>query len=105
MSDQPAAGYRPGGFDPTTCEVILERDNLIVLGAPANQVFLMKLNAARAVDTADLRAIWPRCSFESPTTAVEAFHRAYPMEEHDEYLADFIRSIVGDESADGAPEP
>lgn len=89
-----AAGFRPEGFDPNACEVLTESDSLIVLGAPADQVFLMKLNAARAVDTADLRAIWPLCTFESPTAAAEAFYAAYPLEERDQHLADFIRSIA-----------
>lgn len=89
-----ASGFRPSGFDPTTCDVLLERDTLVVIGAPANQIFLMKLNAARATDTADLRAIWPLCTFESPEAAVEAFYEAYPLEGRDEYYADFVHAIV-----------
>ena len=54
----------------------------------------MKLNAARATDTADLRAIWPLCTFESPEAAVEAFYEAYPLEGRDEYYADFVHAIV-----------
>lgn len=56
----------------------------------------MKLNAARAVDTPDLRSIWPLCTFTSPEAAVEAFYDAYPLEERDEHLGVFVRSIVGD---------
>lgn len=89
-----AAAFRPSGFDVATCRVLLDRSTLLVLGAPADQVFLMKLNAARAVDTADLRALWPLCTFESPQAAVEAFYAAYPLEAEDDNLADFIDSLL-----------
>lgn len=89
-----AAAFRPASFDPAACEMLIDHPSLRVLGAPADQLFLMKLNAARAVDTADLAAIWPLCTFSSPEEAVAAFYEAYPLEEPDEHLADFIRSII-----------
>lgn len=89
-----AAPFRPTGLDPRACAVLLDHPALRVLTAPADQLFLMKPYAARAVDTQDIAAIWPLCSFTSPDDAVEAFYAAYPLEEPDEYLADFVRSIT-----------
>lgn len=65
-----------------------------MLGAPYDQVFLMKLNASRATDTDDLVALWPLCSFGTPERAVDAFYEAYPHEERDPYLAQRIRAIL-----------
>lgn len=89
-----AAAFLPATFEREDCAVLLERPTLRVLGLPWDQLFLMKLNASRAVDTVDMEAIWPRCSFGSPEAAVEAFYAAYPLEHPDEFLADHIRSIV-----------
>jgi len=90
-----AAAFLPATFKLQDCEVILERALLLVLGAPLNQVFLMKLFASRAVDTDDLEAIWPHCSFKSPQAAIEAFYEAYPLEERDQHLAAHLRTILG----------
>lgn len=89
-----AAAFLPATFDRSACDVLLEHPNLRVLGLPWDQLFLMKLNASRAVDTADIERIWPRCSFETAEKAVEAFYAAYPLEQTDEYLADYIRQIT-----------
>ncbi len=72
----------------------MERSSLQVLGVPFDQLFLMKLNASRAVDTDDMEAIWPSCTFGSPEAAAEAFSLAYPFEHRDECLADQIRRAV-----------
>lgn len=89
-----ALPFLPATFDEDACETILERQSLLVLGAPLDQVFLMKLNASRAADTDDLRALWPFCSFGSPKVAAEAFYAAYPLEEYDPFLARHIEAIV-----------
>jgi hypothetical protein len=89
-----AAAFLPATFEVADCEVLINRPTLRVLGAPFDQVFLMKLYASRAADTEDLEALWPRCSFDSPEVAVAAFYAAYPLEERDEFLADHIRSII-----------
>lgn len=49
---------------------------------------------AAAVDTGDMEAIWPHCSFEGPEAAADAFYEAYPLEGRDEFLAEHIRQIV-----------
>ena len=89
-----AAAFFPATFEPDECESLLDSRTFRVLGAPFDQVFLMKLNASRAVDTDDLEALWPHCSFRSPEAAAEAFYDGYPLEHRDEFLADHIRSIV-----------
>jgi len=65
-----------------------------VLGAPLQQVFVMKLFAARAADFDDPTALWGQCGFSSPEQAAESYQAAYPHLERDDILADFIRSIA-----------
>ncbi len=89
-----AAAFLPATFELADCVELLDRPTLRVLGVSWNQLFLMKLNASRAVDTDDIEAIWPHCAFGSAEAAVEAFYEAYPLERHDEFLADRIRAIV-----------
>ena len=89
-----AAAFLPATFRYEDCDLLLDRPTLRVLGLSWNQVFLMKLNASRVVDTDDMEVIWPRCSFESPEAAADAFYDAYPLEERDEFLAEQIRQIV-----------
>lgn len=86
-----AAPFAPATLHQEDCEVLLDHPGLLVLGAPLEQVFLMKLSAHRARDFDDLVALWPRCSFESPEDAARQYAAAYPHETEDEYLADFIR--------------
>lgn len=95
MVDDAAAAFVPATFEPGECEALLESPTLRVLGAPFDQLFLMKLYASRAVDTDDLEVLWPHCSFRSPEDAAEAFYDGYPHEDRDEFLADHTRRIVG----------
>ncbi len=86
-------------FTPTTlresdCRVELEHGRLRVLGAPLDQVFLMKVSASRASDLDDLIKLWPRCGFASAAAVVDAYYEAYPYEDVDPYLVDHIRSIA-----------
>ncbi len=89
-----AAGFVPATFDEQKCSLLLEDPRLRVLGAPLQQVFVMKLFAARASDFDDLVVIWDRCGFNSPEEAAELFHSAYPHLERDEFLADHIRGLA-----------
>jgi len=89
-----AAGFAPVGLTIEDCESLLVRQRLMALGPPTDFIFLMKLQAARAVDYDDLVALWPKCSFPSAQAAVEAFDAAYPHEEHDPYLIDLVARIV-----------
>lgn len=89
-----AAPFLPATFSEDECALILERRSLRVLGAPLDQVFLMKLYASRAIDTDDLAVIWPGCSFESAEAAAEAFYEAYPVVERDPFLPRHIAQSV-----------
>jgi hypothetical protein len=89
-----ARPYLPATFDEHECDVLIEGPGLTVLGAPFDQVFLMKLFASRAADAEDVEVLWEHCSFETPEAAAEAFHLAYPHLEVDEYLADHIRALI-----------
>ena len=89
-----AQPFLPRTFDEAECVVLLDRPGLTVLGAPLDQVFLMKLFASRAADVDDLEVLWEHCTFETPAAAAAAFHRGYPHLEHDEHLADHIRRLI-----------
>ncbi|MCW2620861.1 MAG: hypothetical protein JWL64_463, partial [Frankiales bacterium] len=73
-----AAMFKPATLRDSDCLVELRRGRLLVLGAPLDQVFLMKLYASRAPDLDDLVKLWPHCGFASPQDAVDAFDSAYP---------------------------
>jgi hypothetical protein len=89
-----ATMFAPVGFDLEECEVLLERSHLIVLGPPPEQVFLMKLLASRSPDHDDMTVLWPRCGFSDARAAVEAYYLAYPFEEHDPHLVDYVQQIA-----------
>ena len=84
------------GFDLADATVVRDHPRLLVLGLSLDQVFVMKLFAGRAVDTDDLRQLWPHTSFGTAAAAVTAFEAAYPHEDPDPNLADWLDSVVGD---------
>lgn len=86
--------FKPATLREVDCTTELERGRLLVLGAPFEQVFLMKLYASRGPDLDDLIALWPRCRFTSPEDAAHQFEAAYPHAEPDPYLADHIHGIA-----------
>jgi hypothetical protein len=45
-------------------------------------------------DTIDLRALGPTSGFTTPAEAVAAFYAAYPHEEPDPHLDDWIASVL-----------
>ena len=53
-----AAAFIPRMLHVEDCAVLLDHPRRQVLGAPLDQVFLMKLYAARDRDLDDLRALW-----------------------------------------------
>jgi len=89
-----AAGFRPFTFTEDGCEVLLDTPRLLVLGAPLDQVFLMKLYRVDAQDYEDLITLWPLCNFASPEQAAAQFHAAYPHAPEDPELARMIRDIA-----------
>jgi hypothetical protein len=89
-----AAMFAPTGLEIGDCEVLYRHSHLTVLGPPPRQVFLMKLLAGRAPDHDDMIALWPRCGFADAQAAVDAYYAAYPFEEHDPYLVDYVQQIA-----------
>ena len=89
-----AFAFYPQTLNGEDCTVELDHPRLRVLGAPLQQVFVMKLFAARAVDIADLTTIWSECGFESPEQAAKLYFAAFPHLESDEFLVEEIRSIA-----------
>lgn len=89
-----AAGFRPFTFTEDDCVVLLDTPRLLVLGAPLDQVFLMKLYRVDAQDYEDLIMLWPLCRFTSPEEAAAQFHAAYPHAPEDPELASMIRDIA-----------
>lgn len=90
-----AAGYTPAGFVPDEDRVVLDHPHLLVLEASPDQMFLMKVCAARQVDIPDMRALWPHTSFGTPRDVVEAFRQAYPAEPADPYLETLLADVLG----------
>jgi hypothetical protein len=86
--------FLPVTFNVEDCEILLDDPRLLVLGAPLDQIFLMKVHAGRAADATDLEALWPRCSFGTPAAAAAAYWAAYPDDHPDPHLADWIASVI-----------
>lgn len=57
-----AAAFTPATLREEDCDVLLDHRRLLVLGAPLQQVFVMKLYAGRSLDFDDLVALWPRAT-------------------------------------------
>lgn len=89
-----AAMFRPATLRAVDCDTLLDRPQLLVLGAPLRQVFLMKLNAYREPDRDDLVRLWPHAGFTSPAQASEEFELAYPHLDRDPYLIDLIAQLA-----------
>jgi hypothetical protein len=95
-----AAAFSPIGLRIEDCQLLFEHEYLTVLGPPAAQIFLMKLLAGRAPDHDDMVALWASCDFASAQAAVDAYYLAYPFEELDPYLVDYVQQIV-DSASEG----
>ena len=99
-----AAPYAPVSLREDECRLLLDHPNLLVLGAPLQQVFVMKMFANRPIDLADLAAMWPVVGLGTVDEAVAAFYAAYPHEEPDRHLAAWLAGVVAPRSSDGAGE-
>ena len=89
-----ALAWKPQGLEDRDCFPLIDRAGLRVVGVPPSALFLMKLNRASESDQADMRRLWPLCTFKSIEQVVAEFDAAYPAQEPDEYLADFVRQLV-----------
>lgn len=98
-------GFRPNlELDSTFCTVGFDHPSLRVWLPHADYVFVMKLEAGRAVDDADLRKLWPLTTFTDADAALELFHEAYPVSRnYDEYLGSWLAKLVARAEATGPP--
>jgi hypothetical protein len=94
-----AAPFWPAGASYDECEIVYERDSLVVRTPGPEVIFVMKLYRADPQDREDLVSLWPLCRFASPEDAVDAFTSAYPHAPQDEFLATYITEVAGDASA------
>ena len=85
--------WLPATWNRAECAVILERGRLRVLGMPLRDVWLMKLNASRAIDREDLVRIWPHTGFAHPEEAVTTHWAAYPGDPSDPHLDSYVAAI------------
>jgi len=88
-----ARAFVPSG---ATAQPIFEHGPLTLLAVAPDDLFIMKIDAARPRDISDLRALWPLCSYESGEQAAADYEARTPLTpvEHDPHLADWIDSIV-----------
>jgi hypothetical protein len=89
-----AAWFMPQTFEESECEILINHPRLRVLGAPLQQIFAMKLYAARAIDVEDLVIIWSECGFDSPQAAADLYHQAYPHVAEDPFLVNYIEGLA-----------
>ena len=91
-----AAPYWPAGASYDRCEVVYERDSLVVRTPGPEVIFVMKLYRADPQDREDLVNLWPLCRFASLAEALDAFTNAYPHAPDDEYLGAYIADVARD---------
>jgi hypothetical protein len=91
-----SAPWHPQTLLREDCDVLLNHPRLLVLGAPFDAIFLMKLNRSEPQDVLDMIMIWPLVAAAWPTAqdVTNAFYAAYPLEEHDSYLGDQVIDIA-----------
>jgi hypothetical protein len=87
-----AVAFAPHGLKAT--DIVFESATLAVRLPRHDDIFLMKLAAAREQDRIDLIALWPFCSFGSAAAAVTAFHERIPMADDDPYLVEYVSEII-----------
>ncbi len=101
-----ARPFAPRTLREQDCDVLADLPALRVLGAPLDQVFLMKLHATRvrSADVEDMVALWPRTGFASAAQAVALYYEAYPLAEEDPFLAAYVADLTGaPEHGESAP--
>lgn len=91
-----SAPFRPTGLADEDCEIAFEGTALVALVPSPDWIFLMKLNAGRFVDRADLVRLWPLTGFTSPQAAVNRYWRAYPDAAEDEFLVNYVSQIANE---------
>ncbi len=54
----------------------------------------MKLSASRAPEFSDMVVLWPRCGFTDADDVVNRFYAAYPNEEPDPFMTEYVERIM-----------
>jgi hypothetical protein len=92
-----ARPFAPQTLREQDCDLLADLPSLLVLGAPLDQVFLMKLHATRVrtSDVEDMVALWPKTGFASASQAVALYYEAYPLAEEDPFLAAYVADLTG----------
>ncbi len=99
-----AKPFAPQGIATAECATLLDHPHLTVLSPPPAWIFLMKLHASRPGDDhRDMVALWPLSGFHDAADAVARYHDAYPVEDPDEYLIDYVQRIAAEGAAPGSP--
>jgi hypothetical protein len=91
-----AAAFWPVGASFDDCQIVYERDGLVVRTPAPDVVFVMKLYRADPQDREDMVLLWPMCNFARAEDAVEAFIAGYPHAPEDEHLVDYVLDIAAD---------
>lgn len=89
-----AAMFQPFTLDTDACDVLMNHPRLLVLGAPLQVVFIMKMYRADPNDLADMVAIWPQTGFRTAREVVAAFFAAYPHAPEDPNLDAFVVEVA-----------
>ena len=89
-----AAAFTPATLRTDECHRLLETPRLLVLGAPFQQLFVMKLARSQPNDLADMVVLFPHTGFDTAAEIVNLFADAYPHEEPDPGLADLVITIA-----------
>lgn len=89
-----AAMFLPVTFERDSCDVLMDHPRLLVLGAPLEVVFVMKMYRADPNDQADMVAIWPHTGFRNAQEVVDAYFAAYPHAPDDPHLDQFVIEVA-----------
>lgn len=91
-----ARPFAPATLVLADCPVLMDHPALRVLGVPLEQLFLMKLDAARvrSADFGDMLRLWPLCAFRDEHEVVARYYEAYPNAIEDEFLGDYVAGIA-----------
>jgi hypothetical protein len=89
-----AQAFKPVGLDYERCELFYENETLRVFGPHVDDIFIMKLNASRKIDIADMVSLWPEVTFQTAAEVVERHTAAYPADDTDEHLEEFVQTII-----------
>jgi len=95
--------FKPATLREVDCTTELERGGLLVLGAPFEQILLMKLYASRGLDLDDLIALWPRPASAGTLNVGRSSRGRALMGRPSKYSSEFREQAVELARATGKP--